>query len=170
MPRPAQSLTVLILFGPAQIVYGHQPAVCYPAAGYRPVAGTLTRSVANGSGPAGGVLLAGICQAKRSAGWRQEVYFSFRHGDRWSPDPGRFWKEFRHHPSMFKVQTQRLVTESESSKARREQDNPTEQFLALLLPEIERRVAEAEAQAPRTRRDDAKPQKRRDRSPRVGQK
>ena len=62
-----QSLTVLILFGPAQFVYGHQPAVCYPAAGYRPVAETLTRSVPNGSGPPAAVLLAGVCQAKRSA-------------------------------------------------------------------------------------------------------
>jgi hypothetical protein len=73
---------------------------------------------------------------------RQEVFFSFRHGTRWSPDPGRFWKDFRHHPAMYKVQTQRLVTESESSTARREQDNPTEQFLSLLLPEIESRAAQ----------------------------
>jgi hypothetical protein len=72
---------------------------------------------------------------------RKEVFFSFRHGDQWSPDP--VWKEFRHHPAMYKVQTERLVTESESSTARREQDNPTEQFLALLLPEIERLAAQA---------------------------
>jgi hypothetical protein len=79
--------------------------------------------------------------ARRSDLWhlRQEVYFSFRHGDRWTADPGHFWKEFRHHPSMFKVQTQRAVGDSE----RRELNNPTEQFLALLLPEIERRLAQA---------------------------
>lgn len=139
----AQSLTVLILFGPAQVVYGHQPAVCYPAAGYQSIAETLTRSVPNGSGPPAAFYSQVYARQKDQQTGRQEVYFSFRHGNRWYPDPGRFWKEFRHNPSMFKVQTQRLVTESESSKAGREQDNPTEQFLALLLPEIERRAAQA---------------------------
>ena len=76
-------------------------------------------------------------------GGKQEVYFSFRHGDRWLSDPGRFWKEFRHYPSMFKVQIQRFMTDSELSTAQRKLDNPTEQFLALLLPEIERRVTQA---------------------------
>ena len=36
-----QSLSVLILFGPAQIVYGHRPEICYPSAGYGPVEETL---------------------------------------------------------------------------------------------------------------------------------
>jgi hypothetical protein len=138
-----QSLTVFILFGPAQIVYAHQPAVCYPAVGYRPVAENLTRSVANGSGPPAQFYSQVYARPNDLQQGRQEVFFSFRHGIRWSPDPGRFWKDFRHHPAMYKVQTQRLVTESESSTARREQDNPTEQFLALLLPEIERRAAQA---------------------------
>ena len=136
-----QSLTVLILFGPAQFVYAHQPAVCYPSAGYQQVAETLTRSVASGSGPPAQFYSQVYARQKDQQQGRQEVFFSFRHGNRWYPDPGRFWKDFRHHPSMFKVQTQRLVTESESSTAQREQDNPTEQFLALLLPEIERRAA-----------------------------
>jgi Protein of unknown function (DUF3485) len=139
----AQSLTVLILFGPAKIVYGHQPAVCYPMAGYRSVAETLTRLIPIGARPAA-AFYSQVYARQRDQQWgRQEVYFSFRHGDRWYPDPSRFWKDFRHHPSMFKVQTQRLVMESELSTARREQDNPTEQFLARLLPEIERRVAQA---------------------------
>jgi len=138
-----QSLSVLVLFGPAQIVYGHQPGVCYPSAGYHPVAESLTRSVANGSGPPAAFYSHVYARQKDQQQGRQEVYFSFRHGNRWYPDPGRFWKDFRHHPGMFKVQTQRLVTESESSTARREQANPTEQFLELLLPEIERRAAQA---------------------------
>ena len=136
-----QSLTVLVLFGPAHIVYAHQPAVCYPAVGYRPIAETLTRSVANGSGPPAQFSSQVYARPKDLQQGRQEVFFSFRHGNRWSPDP--VWKDFRHHPAMYKVQTQRLVTESESSTGRREQDNPTEQFLALLLPEIERRAAQA---------------------------
>jgi hypothetical protein len=135
-----QSLTVLILFGPAKIVFAHQPVVCYPAVGYKPAAGTLSRPVANGSGPPAQFFSEVYSRQKDL----QEVFFSFRHGNRWSPDPGRFWKEFRHHPAMYKVQTQRLVTEAETSKARREQDNPTEQFLAQLLPAMERAVAQAQ--------------------------
>jgi hypothetical protein len=138
-----QSLTVLVLFGPAQVVYAHQPAVCYPSAGYRPIADTLTRSVANGSGPPAEFCSQVYARQKDQQQGRQEVFYSFLHGSRWSIDPGRFWKDFRHHPSLFKVQTQRLVTESESTTAEREQDNPTEQFLALVVPEIERRVAQA---------------------------
>ena len=104
----------------------------------------MTRSVPNGSGPPAAFYSQVYARQKDQQQGRQEVYFSFRHGDRWYPDPGRFWKDFRHNPSMFKVQTQRLVTESESSTAeQREQDNPTEQFLTLLLPEIERRAAQA---------------------------
>src|SRR5262249_18423147 len=116
--------------------------VCYPSAGYRPVAETLTRPLASGSGrPTAEFASQVYARRNDQRRWAQEVYFSFRYGDRWSSDPGRFWKEFRHNPSMFKVQIQRAVVESELS--RRELNNPTEQFLALLLPEIERRIAQA---------------------------
>jgi hypothetical protein len=138
-----QSLSVLILFGPAQIVYAHRPEVCYPSAGYQPVAETLTRPIPNGSGPPAEFFAQVYSRPRERQRTTQEVYFSFRHGNRWSPDPGQFWKAFRHHPSMFKVQIQRLLTGSELSTARREQDNPTEQFLALLLPQIERRADQA---------------------------
>lgn len=136
-----ESLTVLILFGPAEIVSAHTPAACYPGTGYQQEGKTLTRSVANGSGPRAQFSSQVYARPKDPLQGRQEVFFSFRNGNRWSPDP--VWKDFRHHPAMYKVQTQRRVTESESSTARREQDNPTEQFLALLLPEIERRAAPA---------------------------
>jgi hypothetical protein len=139
-----QSLSVLILFGPAQIVYAHRPEVCYPAAGYRPVAESLSRPVAGSGAPA--EFTAQIYARQRNQQqWRQEVYFSFLHGDHWTPNPGQFWKDFRHHPSMFKVQVQRTVPEFE----RRELNNPTEQFLGLLLPEIERRVAQAPRSEPK---------------------
>jgi hypothetical protein len=133
------SLSVIILFGPAQAVHGHRPEICYPAAGYRPVKETLSRAVATGSGPPADFVSQVYARPKDPHQWSQEVYYSFRHGDRWSPDPGRFWKNFRHNPSMFKIQIQRAVAESEQ----RELKNPTEQFLSLLLPEIERRVAQA---------------------------
>jgi hypothetical protein len=136
-----QSVAVLVLFGPAQAVYSHQPGVCYPTAGYYSVAETLTRSIPNGSGPPAQFYSQVYARQKDQNLGRQEVFFSFRHGDHWYPDPSPFWKNFRHNASMFKVQVQRLVTESESSTTQRRQDNPTEQFLAELVPEIERRAA-----------------------------
>jgi hypothetical protein len=133
-----QRVSVLILFGPAQVVFSHRPEVCYPAAGYQPVAETLSRTL-SGTGIVAEFFSQVYARQRDQRRRRQEIYCSFRHGDHWSPDPGRFWKNFRHNPSMFKVQVQRLVAESE----RRELNNPTEQFLAVLLPEIERRIAQA---------------------------
>jgi hypothetical protein len=133
-----QSVSVLILFGPAKFVFPHTPAACYPAAGYQPVAETLSRTVAAGTGRPAEFYSQVYAKKRDPRHRRQEVYFSFRHADQWSPDPMRLWKSFRHSPAMFKVQIQRLVGESE----RRELNNPTEQFLALLLPEIEQRIAQ----------------------------
>jgi hypothetical protein len=137
--RTGVSVTVLILFGPAQAVYGHTPEVCYPSAGYQLVAPALPRTVACGNRPAAGFRSEVFARQRDQRHRREEVYYSFRHGDRWSPDPFQNWKDFRHHPSMFKVQVQRPIAESEQ----RELNNPTEHFLALLLPEIERRLAQA---------------------------
>jgi hypothetical protein len=131
------NLSVLIIFGPAQAVFGHRPEVCYPAAGYQPIEESLLRPIPDGSAHQAVFRSQIYSRRREQRRWREEVYYSFRHGGRWFPDMEQFWKEFRHDPSMFKVQVQRPVIESE----RRDLENPTEQFLALLLPEIERRAA-----------------------------
>ena len=46
------SLTVLILFGPAEAVFGHRPEICYPSAGYRMVSDPFLSEVAVDSMPA----------------------------------------------------------------------------------------------------------------------
>jgi hypothetical protein len=137
--RTGVSLNVLVLFGPAQFVFGHLPEVCYPAVGYARVGEPLLRTIASGSGPAAEFRSEVYIKKRDARSRREEVYSGFHQGGRWSPDPLRFWKNFRHNPSMFKVQIQRSVTEAEH----RELNNPTEQFLALLLPELERRIAAA---------------------------
>lgn len=138
------SISVLILFGPAQEVFGHRPEICYPAAGYQMTGEPLFRTVSNGSRPAAGFRSELYTRQAQHQQRLDEVYYSFRHGDRWSPDVDQFWKEFRHNPSMFKVQIQRAMLASEN----RQLNNPTEEFLALLVPEIERRIAAAAHQAP----------------------
>jgi hypothetical protein len=131
------SLVVLVLYGPAQNVFGHRPEVCYPSAGYQVVEEAIRRTIARGAGPPAEFRSAVFARQRDQQRGREEVYYSFRHGERWAPDMAQFWKDFRHHPSMFKVQVQRPVAASE----RRALENPTEQFLARLLPEIDRRVA-----------------------------
>ena len=133
------SVVALIIFGPAQAVFGHRPEICYPSAGYQMVDAAMLRTVPNALGSPAAFRSEVFARQRDQRRWREEVYYSFRHGDQWSPDVERFWKDFRHHPSMFKIQVQRPVVATE----RRTLNNPTEQFLALLLPEIERRVAQS---------------------------
>jgi hypothetical protein len=137
------NVTALILFGPSKAVVGHTPEVCYPAAGYRMYRDPTLRSVAlrpdaHGPLPVAEFRTGVYAREREHRHWRDEVYYAFRHGDRWSPDAARHYKDFRHHPSMFKVQVQRPVSETE----RNEGNNPTEQFLALLIPQIESRIAQ----------------------------
>jgi uncharacterized protein DUF3485 len=129
------SVTTLVLFGRAQAVAFHTPEVCYASAGYVPVEEALRRTVETGRGPA--AFRSGVfARGEGASNVRQEVYYSFRHNDLWTPDAASSWKRFRRSPAMFKVQVQRQVAEHEH----REVDNPTEQFLALLVPELERRI------------------------------
>jgi hypothetical protein len=136
-PTTGVSVTALILFGPGKDIVGHSPEICYPAAGYQKAAEASSRTIPLDSLPAAEFRSEVFIRAEDKRKWRQEVYHSFRHGNRWSSDAKRFWKEFRHHPSMFKVQVVRPVAEKEQ----RTVNNPTEQFLALLIPEIETRNA-----------------------------
>jgi hypothetical protein len=133
------SVTVLILFGPAEAVFGHRPEICYPSAGYRMVAEPTFREVASGAGPAAVFCSEVFVREGEKRLGREEVHYSFRHGDLWTPNVEQFWKNFRHNPSMYKIQVQRTVSEAE----KREVNNPSEQFLAFLLPEIEQKIAQS---------------------------
>ena len=94
-------MTVLILFGPAKVVYGHSPRsairrpdisrsrIDLPIGPLRPDAQAA---------PAAEFRTAVYARQRDQRHWREEVYYSFRHGDRWCPDPERFWKDFRHNP------------------------------------------------------------------------
>jgi len=130
------SLTVLILYGPAKTVAGHAPEICYPAAGYRSFANASFHAISGGSKGPAGFRSELFAKNRETHEELEEVYYSFFQGNRWSPDSQRNWKDFRHHPSMFKIQVQRRVVNGEW----RNLNNPTEQFLSLLLPELENRI------------------------------
>jgi hypothetical protein len=131
------SVTALLLYGPGKAVAGHTPEVCYPAGGYRSVAEPSILTIAAGPEAKADFRSQVFARDLVHQTRREEVYYSFRHGNRWTPDAQRYWKDFRQHPALFKVQTQRPV----SSDEWRQVNNPTEEFLALLMPEIERRIA-----------------------------
>ena len=130
-------LTVVITFGRADATFGHVPEVCYPSAGFAPAEAPSFHQVDTGGGHGLATFRSEVfAKSQGQLTLREEVYYSFRHNERWSPSAIDSWKLFRVMPSMFKVQVQRRVVEHEL----RDQNNPTEQFLKALLPEIESRI------------------------------
>lgn len=141
--RTGVSLSVLVAYGPAERVFPHSPLVCFPSVGFAIDSEGRGHQVPTDRGPAE---FRSLIYAKQQAGVaeRVEVYYSFRHASQWSPDAVGTQKRFRHDPAMFKVQVQRLVAQNEE---RGGPDNPIEEFLAELVPEIERRLTKVEAVA-----------------------
>ncbi len=135
------TLSVLVLFGPAAPVVPHTPEVCYPACGFSSSDDSTDRMVKTTTGESVPFRSAVYSKSGGRSVIREEVYYSFRLGKDWSPNMGRGHKFPRKNPGIFKVQVQRRVVEGE----RRDGDDPIEQFLALLVPELERRVNEAPA-------------------------
>jgi hypothetical protein len=131
------ALSVLVLFGRADLIYGHTPDICYPAVGYSPAGEQLDRPIALGSGATAMFRSAVYSKPNGSNPYREEVYHGFRYQGRWIPDASAVQKEFRRDPRMFKVQIQRWIVPSE----RRASNNPTEQFLKLFLSEFERMLS-----------------------------
>jgi len=145
------TLTVLLLFGPAEPVLPHIPEICYPAFGYSSAQDTLYRKLDYLAKDATGR------EVKREAYFRssvyeksgglstrrEEAYHSFRLEGTWSPDVAAGRKFPRRNPGVFKLQIQRSVVPGEN----RERENPIDQFLSLFIPEIERQIASAPVQA-----------------------
>lgn len=137
------SLAVLVLFGPAEPVLPHTPEVCYPASGYNQVDDAATRRIKADDGTEAEFRSAIYAKPGGRTMHREEAYHSFRLEGRWSPDVGAGRKFPRRNPGLFKIQISRWVAEGE----RRNIDEPIEQFLKLLIPEIERRIAASETPA-----------------------
>jgi hypothetical protein len=130
------TLTVLVLFGPAEPVIPHTPDICYPACGFATVEAGNDVTVDTKAGPVS-FRAATYAKSGGRAIQREEVYHSFRLDKRWSAAVGDGRKFPRRNPGIFKVQIQRRVAEGE----RRNRDNPIEQFLTYLIPSIEQSIA-----------------------------
>jgi hypothetical protein len=135
--RTGESVVVMILYGLAQLISAHTPAVCYPSAGFKNVPPTRVVDVPV-PGPTSKVRFREDYFVKYAGGSavHEHVYHSFRNAGEWGPDMQSRWKSFRHNPGMFKVQIQRR----DSGEAKQD-DSGALVFLGKIVEEIDRRQA-----------------------------
>lgn len=135
--RTGAKLSVIVLYGPANDVYVHTPENCYPSSGYTLVEGPMGRriSVADKTVP-----FTSLIYVKGEGGLveRQQVYYTWYYDGRWNPGMPNP-KQIVRVPGMFKVHVARLISEQE----RLDDRDPCQDFLEILMPDIERRLATA---------------------------
>jgi hypothetical protein len=136
------NVDVILLYGPATAVFIHKPEVCYPSAGFEPAALPVDRVIEAGTlrAPFRALLYAKGDGAPID---RQEVYYSWRFGGRWSPETGTF-KQLERIPGMYKLHLARSVTGQE----KRDVGNPCEALLQELLPALEERIGQTAKPSP----------------------
>ncbi len=135
--KTGAKIGLILIYGPANDVFIHAPEQCYPSAGYSMTEGPEPRSVAVGSTT---IPFSSMVFTKGEGGQteRQEVYYTWRYYGQWTPTMV-LKKRIERIPGMFKVHLSRQVREHEL----RGVGNPCESFLAELMPELERRLAES---------------------------
>jgi len=134
--KSGERVTVLLLYGPAQAVWGHTPEVCYPASGFKTVIPSREVQIPL-EDAARKVAFREALYGKTRAGATalHEVYYSFLNAGEWRSEMSGQWKQFRYHPGMFKIQVERQVKSAHLG------DSPAQSLLALLVEEIEKRSA-----------------------------
>jgi hypothetical protein len=138
-------ITVLVLYGTADAVWGHTPDVCYPASGFKPLVAPRDVQVPLEGSSRSVTFREGLYGVPQGGGSDfREVYYSFLNAGEWRPDMEDRWKRFRHFPGMFKIQIERRV------KAAGLEDSPSPSLLANLVKEIETRSRTSEAASPAT--------------------
>jgi hypothetical protein len=138
-------ITVLVLYGPADAVWGHTPDICYPASGFRTLIAPRDVQVPLEDSSRSVTFREGLYARPQGEGnGFHEVYYSFLNAGEWRPDMEDRWKRFRSFPGMFKIQIERRV------KTAGFEDSPAPSLLASLVEEIETRSRTAEAASPAT--------------------
>lgn len=134
--RTGEKATVLVLYGLAELVWGHTPEVCYPATGGRAVNPPRDLMVASADGSTSPTLFREGVYGRFDGGSAQyhDVYYSFRNAGIWTPSMEGRWKLFRYNPGMFKIQVERDI------KSPQPPDEACNDLLAALVASIESRV------------------------------
>jgi hypothetical protein len=136
-------VTALVLSGPAESVVAHIPEACYPANGYWQLGSALDKNIEFDKKNARQAWFRSIVYAKGGSlgmpPFAEEVYYSFQFKGNWNPFPSSATRITRRSPWVIKIQAQRRVGATED----REIDNPTQEFLAKLVPEVEALLKES---------------------------
>ena len=125
--------TVLVLYGPSQLVWGHTPEVCYPTSGYKVVEPPRDLEIPNKSGGSPPFREGLYGMFKGGAATYHEAFYSFLNGGVWTPNMEPRWKQFRYNPGMFKIQVERQLKDVGA------RDEACNDLLAALVEEIELR-------------------------------
>jgi len=152
--KTGASVDLIVLYGPAVDVWVHTPEQCYPAAGYDLDEDPSDYEVKTAVGRS---RFRSLVYKKDQGGSteRQEVYYAWLFGGRWTPDLDSA-KRIERTPSLYKIQLARLLADRElrdgapAPDGSLDQSNPCRALLQELLPEIERRRAAASAAATAT--------------------
>jgi hypothetical protein len=135
----------LILYGPADSVFGHTPEVCYPAGGYKPVGPPPKDHKFDVPASPSSVQLqcrsAFFSKSVDATTQYVEVYYTFYHNGQWLPEVANQWKLFRYHPGMFKVLLQRQTTDLSA------ENSPSESLLKEIVHEVSVRIGQNKAPA-----------------------
>ncbi len=134
--RTGVRLSVIVLYGPADQVYVHSPENCYPVAGYHQFGKTRVREVELAGEESRSLPFKSMVYAKGEGGqaeWQQVVY-SWWYNGQWNPFMVQH-KDIERIPGMYKVHVARPISEREYVDG----DGPCQDFLSLLMPELERR-------------------------------
>lgn len=135
-----EKATVLVLYGPSQLVWSHTPELCYPSTGFRPMVRPKEVTVPGRDGAPGTTFRLGFYgRTDAGASVVNEVFHSFRNAGSWTPNMSGRWKQFRYNPGMFKIQVERRVQDAD------DRDESCYDLLAALVAEIEDRVRPAAA-------------------------
>jgi hypothetical protein len=127
--------TVLALYGPALLVFGHTPEVCYPSSGYKPMAEPEDVTIPGVDGATDALFRhARYGWFEGGASRVNEVFHTFRNGGVWTPDMTSRWKQFRYNPGMFKIQVERVAQASDP------RGEGIHDLLAALVAEIDDRL------------------------------
>lgn len=134
--RTGETATVLVLYGLAELVWGHTPEVCYPATGGKAVSPTRTLMIPGAEEQAPPTPFSEGVFGRLEGGTTvyHDVYYSFRNAGTWDPSMGGRWKLFRYNPGMFKVQVQRTIKTPEPP------DEACNGLLGSLVTEINSRA------------------------------
>jgi len=135
--QTGEKAVVMVLYGLANLVWGHTPEVCYPAAGFQKVSKPEDTRIDVPDSPTRPLFRRErFAKSRAGTGIYEEVYHSFLNAGQWGVDQGARWKSFRYHPGMLKIQVQRQITsldEGESESVR--------ELLGSLVREIERQMS-----------------------------